>query len=44
MDQVTQQSATLAEEAAAAAGSMVDQASDLQAAVAVLRIANRADS
>jgi methyl-accepting chemotaxis protein len=44
MDQVTQQNAALVEEAAAAAGSMADQASDLQAAVAVFRLANRADS
>jgi methyl-accepting chemotaxis protein-1 (serine sensor receptor) len=39
MDEVTQQNAALVEEAAAAAGSMEDQAKQLSAAVAVFRTA-----
>ncbi|SHK95796.1 methyl-accepting chemotaxis protein/aerotaxis receptor [Paraburkholderia terricola] len=37
MDQITQQNAALVEEAAAAAGSLEDQAQQLRAAVAVFR-------
>lgn len=40
MDEVTQQNAALVEEAAAAAGSMEQQAADLSTAVAVFRIAS----
>ena len=38
MDEVTQQNATLVEEAAAAAGAMADQARDLKTAVAVFSL------
>ena len=41
MDQVTQQNAALVEEAAAAAGSMADQARQLKAAVAVFDLGRR---
>jgi methyl-accepting chemotaxis protein I, serine sensor receptor len=44
MDQVTQQNAALVEQAAAAAQSMVDQASSLSAAVAVFKVDDRAAS
>ncbi|PMS37780.1 methyl-accepting chemotaxis protein [Trinickia symbiotica] len=41
MDQVTQQNAALVEQAAAAAGSMADQARELKTAVAVFRVGSR---
>jgi hypothetical protein len=42
MDEVTQQNAALVEEAAAAAGSLEDQAEQLRAAVAVFRTSGSA--
>ena len=41
MDEVTQQNAALVEEAAAAAGSMQDQAADLKRAVSAFPLAGR---